>query len=89
MASVAAAVPAEHVTDSVGTLPSRMQMVWEGLPTAAQSRLQMAWDLETKKSDQIHKIYKKTVALLLSWKNSDLETSEEVCTHLITRTAYD
>jgi hypothetical protein len=47
-------------------------------PTAAQSRLQMAWDGQMKDTNQGRKFYKKTVALLLSWKNSDLNTGEEV-----------
>lgn len=53
-----------------------------GLPTAAESLLQMAWDSQMKYTDQGRKIYKKTAALLLSWKNSDLNTGEEVSSTL-------
>lgn len=89
MASVATADTAEYAPVPRNSLPDRMHMVWDSLPTAAQSRLQMAWDLETKNTGQVHKIYKKTVALLLSWKNSDLITSDEVSALPDMLTAHD
>jgi hypothetical protein len=46
--------------------------------SAFQTRLKMAWNSETNENSQGRKSYKRTVALLLSWTNSDLSTGEEV-----------